>query len=52
MAEDKENDYCGYCGKSGPDTWKVSNAENDPFFYTHDCDCEEHAECSNCGQPI
>jgi len=47
-----EDDFCGYCGYKGADTWVVSNEENDPYFYANDCDCEEHVQCKNCGYPL
>lgn len=44
-----EDDYCGYCGYEGIDTWLITKRED---FYNEDCDCEEHVECRNCGIPL
>lgn len=44
-----EDDFCGYCGYEGIDTWLITKRED---FYDEDCDCEEHIECRNCGIPL
>lgn len=45
-----ETDSCGYCGKSGTDTWKITTPND--FGWDYECDCETHTECSNCGYPL
>jgi hypothetical protein len=51
MSEDnKESDFCGYCGKSGIDTWLVETP--DDFGWECDQDCKEHISCSNCGYAV